>query len=389
MLILMMYAGCCAVPFLMAMARYYTLILICWLVLGYLLGVGTPPWNSMAGEMVPSKWKYAANSSAMAMYGIATIGTALLVHSYDPSLKNLGDHWRRVLTLSGVPSLLLLILGLIVGFPESPYWLCSKGRVEEAHKVLRSMAAENRREDVSIDFVDSIGPIEETPVRGFKCAIPKDIRQLFSSDLCSITITTCISILIINFLFNGVVYSLPLVLPSLDLGWSPLIVLSVASACDCLGYFLANPLAGVSRRIITLAYLAGVASCTVVFIAGWNRIGIDSSDTVSFTWILFGIYGLRIWIAIGYIVLYTLCAEAYPTSARTAGTGFCMAAGRIGGIGCSIVFEYLNSTFKTHTPYFMLMVILCVVNAALIQSLLPDRPQMQETRKSTRADEKI
>lgn len=391
MLILGMYAGCCVVPLLMAIANYYALVLVCWCVLGYLLGVGTPPWNSMAGEMVPSKWIYAANSASMVLYGIATIGTALLVHSYDPSLKNLGDHWRKVLVYSTMPSLLLLILGLVVGFPESPYWLCSQGRVEEAQKVLRAMAVENRREDVSLEFEYSVVTVEESSSGGFKCAIPKDIRQLFSDDLCKITMTTCFSILIINFLFNGIVYALPIVLPSLNLSWSPLIVLSIASACDSLGYFLANPLSGVSRKVIVLTYLTGVASCTIVFLYGWDSISESHpADTnLSFVSILLGIYGLRIWIAIGYIVLYTFCAEAYPTNARTAGSGFCMAAGRIGGIGCSLVFEFMHSTFNTHAPYFMLMVVLCVLNAGLIKALLPDKLPMREALKRSTADEKI
>ena len=51
-------------------------------------------------------------------------------------LQDLGPEvWRWMLASSAVPAALVLLLRL--GTPESPRWLLSKGRVEEARRVVR------------------------------------------------------------------------------------------------------------------------------------------------------------------------------------------------------------------------------------------------------------
>ena len=60
------------------------------------------------------------------------------------AMLGLGDDaWRWMLATPAIPGILTLLLRL--GTPESPRWLLSKGRVEEAHEVVREVYGEDAR----------------------------------------------------------------------------------------------------------------------------------------------------------------------------------------------------------------------------------------------------
>ena len=52
--------------------------------------------------------------------------------------------WRWLLAISSVPLLILALLYPVV--PESPLWLSAAGRTEDAEKVLRKVAAINKKD---------------------------------------------------------------------------------------------------------------------------------------------------------------------------------------------------------------------------------------------------
>ncbi|WP_143046053.1 MFS transporter, partial [Acinetobacter baumannii] len=55
-------------------------------------------------------------------------------------------HWNIILGLSTIPTLIVLLLR--IGTPESPRWLMSKGRKEEAVKIASEYMEEEEQRDI-------------------------------------------------------------------------------------------------------------------------------------------------------------------------------------------------------------------------------------------------
>ncbi|SCA84055.1 sugar transporter [Bacillus glycinifermentans] len=80
---------------------------------------------------------------------------ALVSYTVAFLLMNLGDSaWRWILASSAVPTLILLVMRW--GTPESPRWLLSKNRVEEAEDIIKDVYGEE------VDLSHETGKVEKT-----------------------------------------------------------------------------------------------------------------------------------------------------------------------------------------------------------------------------------
>lgn len=78
--------------------------------------------------------------------------------------------WRWLLALSAIPAFVLLIF--IVFMPESPRYLCTKGRITDAHNILdkiaqfnqTSLPSGNLTSDGTNDLDEEFSTSEETPL---------------------------------------------------------------------------------------------------------------------------------------------------------------------------------------------------------------------------------
>jgi putative MFS transporter len=106
------------------------------LLMGIAIGADYAIGPALLAELIPRKQR----GSLLACLNVVwTVGfVAAYIVGYF--LQNLGpDAWRWMLASSAVPAVLVLLLRL--GTPESPRWLLSKGRVEEARHVVREYIA--------------------------------------------------------------------------------------------------------------------------------------------------------------------------------------------------------------------------------------------------------
>lgn len=353
-LIVCLYAGCAASCLLSALAHSFEVVFLLWTICGCVLGIGVPSWNSLVTEAVPSSWRLPVNSFSMFLYTVATFLVSGLCYYFAPDLKSLGADWRMVMALQTVPTLVLLLLVQILGFPESPQWLATRGRITEAEEAVQAMAFANGREDIPLEFdLQEFAP-EQSSQSAKDSSVMDEIWMLFSRELRGTTAFIIVSTFVLNFVYAGFAYSLPLVVNDLGLNVSPVIFLALTNLMEAVGYALGIATSPCfSRKSLILAYLVGTNASIFMFICDMPFL------------VAAGTFGSRILTCLGFLVLYTVCGEAYPTKCRTAGSGFCMASGRIGSIICPFVFEHMQVVFGSNLPYFQLMIMLCTFNAAI------------------------
>uniref|UniRef100_A0A2N9HHH5 Major facilitator superfamily (MFS) profile domain-containing protein n=1 Tax=Fagus sylvatica TaxID=28930 RepID=A0A2N9HHH5_FAGSY len=148
--------------FLSAFAPNYTSLIILRCLVGLGLG-GGPVLASWFLEFIPAPSRGTWMVIFSAFWTLGTILEASLAWIVMPRLG-----WRWLLALSSLPSLLLLIFYRVT--PESPRYLCLKGRTTEAISVLEKIARMNGTElpsgilvsDHQIELQEKSNPSEDT-----------------------------------------------------------------------------------------------------------------------------------------------------------------------------------------------------------------------------------
>merc|ERR1719221_271886 len=84
---------------------------------------------------------------------------------------------------------------------------------------------------------------------------------------------------------------------------------------------------------------------------------------------LAGIYGIKCFVAIGFVVVYQYSIEIYPTEARTTGTAINMGSGRVAGIISPLIFEAVVSMTGAFSVFFYLLIGCALLNFLLIPLL--------------------
>jgi len=102
--------------------------------MGIAIGADFAIAATIASEFAPQKSRGPLLVVLVTMWSVG----AATAYVAGWAMLSLGDDaWRWMLASSAVPALLILVLR--IGTPESPRWLLSKGRTEEAHEVLKKM----------------------------------------------------------------------------------------------------------------------------------------------------------------------------------------------------------------------------------------------------------
>ena len=102
------------------------------LIMGIAIGADYAIGPALLAEFVPRKQRGSLLASLNAVWTVGFV----VAYAVGYFLQNLGpDAWRWILASSAIPAALVLMLRL--GTPESPRWLLSKGRVEEARQIVR------------------------------------------------------------------------------------------------------------------------------------------------------------------------------------------------------------------------------------------------------------
>lgn len=226
-------------------------------------------------------------------------------------IPNIG--WRAMFVVAGIGA--LIVWRLRKNMPESPRWLESKGRHEEAERLLQEFEAQS-------------GPPESLPkVDTSSLSVPmakRSIATVFSSEFLPRTIVGSMLCIAISVALYGLIAWLPTFFVkqgysiASSLGFTTL--MSFGGPCGAaIGLLLADR---VPRRV-------AIPSTIVVIIA----LAVTYSQIHDVT--MFVSVGFALVTAIYFLV--TLCwalyvPELFPTDIRMRGTGVCNTAGRLATI---------------------------------------------------------
>lgn len=261
-------------------------------------------------------------------------------------LLALGVPWRWILATSAVPALATLILRH--GLPESPRWLMSRGRTEEARRIIDTHLGGDA-------YFDTEGFAGESHVRnGF--------GQLFARGNRGRTIFVCTFWACLVAPYFAIFTFAPVVLQSLHLTNDRAATIfenGIAAVGAVVGMLLVERIG--RRRMLIVPFWVQAAALVVV--------GLWTHAPAVVLVLAFAIYAFSNAFSGNLTAVYP--AEVFPTEVRTSGVGLASAASRVG----AAIGTWLLPVGLTHLgvgPCMLIGAGLCVIGALVSQFMAPE-----------------
>lgn len=319
------------------------------LVFRVLAGLGTGAESVIIApfisEFIPPRRRGMFIGSLAGFFSFGFVGAALIGRFVVP----LGEHgWRWAQVLTALP--ILMLLWWRRSLPESPRFLLSQGRAEEAESVV------SRLEDrVRKAIGRELPPVaeEQFTITEHRAKINPwtALRAMWSAPMRRRTSVIWVTWFVITFCYYGFFAWIPTLLIgrgiSVTTSFSYSIIIYLAQIP---GYFSAAYLNDKLERKYTIAiYLTGAAVS-----AYWLS---QSNDA---TMIVVAAAFLSFFLNGTYAGVYAYTPELFPTWMRAMGTGFSSAVGRIGSILAPTIIGVFSASLGFAGVFIMTTTILVI-----------------------------
>ncbi len=326
------------------------------------IGVGAlvATTGALVAEFAPAGRKNVANAITYSGVPLGSLLAALLAILL---LETIG--WRGMFWIGALPLVTLLPLAFLK-MPESPAWLASRGRIEEA----RTVAA---RTGVSFAEPGTDEPLAVAPALEGRAGFAGLASRIYLLPTILLGVLSATGLLL--------VYALNTWLPELmgRAGFSTngsLAFLLVLNGGAVLGALAASRFADRfgPKPVVAASFTLGAAAIALltvslplgVLLAFVAVVGLGTSGT--------------------QILIYGFVATYYRTNVRSAGVAWCAGFGRLGGIGGPLIGGLLIASGIALNSIFYVLAVLAVLGA-LLTLLVPtaDARHAQAVRRAAPA----
>ena len=322
--------GLCAVSW------SYESLLIFRFFVGFGLGGELPVAATLMSEYAPTNLRGRFIVLLESFWGVGWIAAACIAYLFIPVYG-----WHYAFIIGALPAIYVFFIRLHM--PESVRYLLSKGKVEEAQKIVDDLEMRlgvKYRGDLKVTTDDT--PTEK----------PK-LKDLWSGKYLARTIMLWIVWFGIVYSYYGIFTWLPAIVYQQGFAFVKTFeyVLLITFA-QLPGYFCAAWLVDKLGRKYTLSLflcMSGVAS----YFFGQAQ----SAELIIFWGCVMSFFNLGAW-----GVVYTYTPELYPTAIRAMGSGWAAGVGRIGGMAAPLVVGMMiEAGSDMHTVFYMFASVFIII----------------------------
>lgn len=352
------------------------LLLVLRFFVGLGLGAELPVASTYVSELAPARIRGRLIVILEAFWAVGWTLAALIGYFVVP-LSEAG--WRWAFAIGAVPAIYSLYVRW--GLPESPRWLLTRGRRDEAERIVAEfeksagVSAHRAVPDPAPSSASTSAPrpaaeVETAASRSLGRNSAARLAALWSREFRTRTLALWVLWLCVNFAYYGAFIWIPSIL--VDAGFS--LVRSfgftlIITLAQLPGYAVAAWLIEVWGRRATLSvFLVGSAASAIVFGT------VHAEGAIVASGMALSFFNLGAWGA-----LYAVTPEIYPTSLRATGAGWAAGIGRIASIVAPILTPVLLAkggaglTFTVFAAFF-------VVAAAAAWGLIDRRGRALDDR---------
>jgi putative MFS transporter len=331
-----------------AFAPNFTLLMICRFLAGISLGAEQPLAFAYAGEWAPKRIRGRILAIVHFIGGamVWPIGTGLVLgfafmfaSATDP--VSASYVWRGVWILIGVLALIVWVFRFTL--PESPRYLATHGRGDEAIKILNNLGIAGPTEPLSTDVASN------TRSDPFAVVFKMFPRRVIAGMICFTA-------------FFGIAIGLGAWLPNImaEKGFgitkSLQYTLAMNFAVPCASIFMMYALDKFGRKI--------TAICTFIA-AGLMAIAFGSAETATELIVLGFIMIFFVQVAGNSMQIFT--SEVFPTNARASGFGWASGVGRLATAVIMPTILWIQTGFGLATVFACLAALLFIAAIAVTQ----------------------
>ncbi|SHI19635.1 MFS transporter [Desulfosporosinus lacus] len=337
--------------------NYESLLFFRFLV-GFGLGGQLPVAVTLVSEFSPAKHRGKFLVLLESFWAIGWLLAALVSYVIIPWLG-----WQSAFYIGALPALYVFYLWKSI--PESPRYLASKGKLDQAESIVKNIEIQSGIQRPAT---------KQVPQQTSKTAPKMAVKELFSRRFIKRTVFLWLLWFGIVFAYYGIFTWLPslLALKGFTLTKSFQYVMTMTLA-QIPGYFSAAYLVDkIGRKPTLTIYLIGTAISAYFF-------GLSTDvQTILLMGSLMSFFNLGAW-----GIVYTYTPELYPTHARATGSGWAAGFGRIGGILAPIVVGLMIGSYRLSSQSVFLMfstvLILTTLNVIILGEETKGRPMDEDS----------
>jgi MFS family permease len=295
--------------------------------------------NAAIAEFMPARVRGRANAVAMSFWPAGAIAAALLAYVVlDTLAVNADTSWRYMFGLGGLIALVVLFFRRRI--PESPRWLATRGRTDEALRIVADLEAAHT--GVRSPVTPAADVAQPAPLRQavgellrrypgrLALGAALDLAEAFGYyglfALLSVVVLHQVHISDREIPFFYIVGNVGALAGGL----------AMSSVFDRLG----------RHRTVAITYAAAATGVALLAVA--TATGSAVAVTVAF--VLANAAGTAAWTS-----AYPTFTELFPTHLRGAGVGFSVAVGRIGAIVGTLALPTLATRLGATTSYLLVI----------------------------------